>query len=84
MASVGEIRVGREGAEAARLLDCLRAKAEAFGVGIEPGNAGDLMVSDQGGSVDDLPAFLIEQLNGCGTEHDLAWPDYLSISQPQR
>lgn len=52
--------------EALRLLDCLRGKvAELYRVGIVGPDDGRVLVTDQAGSVDNLPAFLDEMLDQC-------------------
>lgn len=78
---VRSLNVHEPSEQADSLLDCLRAKAEPYGVGIQEGNTGSLRVNDLGGSTSgDLRAFLAAQLDECGRELELDWRDFLSIA----
>jgi hypothetical protein len=81
VSSVGSIRVREEGERAEQLLDCLRAKAAAYNVGIETGSSGTLMVNDVAGWTDDLPGFLRAQLDACSTDLDYEWTPYIFVQQ---
>jgi hypothetical protein len=82
MASVRNVRVREPGERAERLLDCLRAKADDYKIGVEAGTEGTLMASDRGGSADDLSAFLRAQLDGCAETLGYDWRPYIFVSEP--
>jgi len=77
---LARIEIREPGSDADGLLDCLRARATKFDVGIEGEADGNLLhVTDLGGSVDDLHSFLAIQLDACGRDAGLDWGRYLKI-----
>ena len=80
MQTVASIEVIVPGTQAERLLLCLRQKAVDYNVRIEPGSEGQLLV-DEPGNVGDLHGFLRETLEGCGSDLDLVWGDFLEIAE---
>ena len=76
---MGGIQVLDDGDTADALLACLRKRGEQFAVGIDEPGGDQVMVSALGNRVDDLPAFLEDALEKCGTELDVDWTRFLRV-----
>jgi hypothetical protein len=80
------IAIQQPGHTANALIDCLRERAQPYGVGVQqsPGT-GPVMVVDQGDRVEELAPFIEEQLDDCAAEASVNWELFLSVpSPPQR
>jgi hypothetical protein len=80
MGSVSSLDVIKPGEPADQLIDCVRAKANAYGIRVEDGTTGLLMVSDIGDHADDLPSFLREQLDACAAGLGYDWRDHITVA----